>query len=45
MMTQDIAGAAPQCVKFTSTRTGNNPLNPTYKLSQVETRPVTPPYF
>jgi len=32
-------------VKFTTTRTGGDPLNPTYKLSVVEKRPITPPRF
>lgn len=32
-------------MKFTTTRTGGDPLNPTYKLSVVEKRPITPPRF
>jgi hypothetical protein len=35
----------PNCVKFTTTRTGGDPLNPTYKLPVVEQRPITPPRF
>lgn len=41
----DIEGARPQCVKFTTTRQSTDPLNPQYKLTQVETRPATPPRF
>jgi len=43
--TQDIGGAQPQVNKFKSTRIGNDPLNPNYKLSEVEQRPSTPPRF
>lgn len=35
----------PNCVKFTTTRLGGDPLNPTYKVSKVEHRPITPPRF
>lgn len=35
LLTQDIEGAKPQCVKFKSTRLGQNPLNPTYNLQTV----------
>lgn len=35
LATQDIEGAKPQCVKFKSTRLGQNPLNPTYNLQTV----------
>ena len=45
LKTQDISGAAPQIVKFQSKRQGNDPLNPSYKLSHVEVRPATPPKF
>ena len=45
LKTNDIGGAAPQIVKFQSTRQGNDPLNPVYNLSKVEMRPVTPPKF
>ena len=45
LLTADIHGAAPQIVKFQSKRQGNDPLNPSYKLSHVEVRPVTPPRF
>ena len=41
----DIEGAAPNINKFKSTRQGNDPLNPSYQLSKVEVRPVTPPKF
>ena len=36
MRTDDIGGAQPQCVKFTTNRCGHNPLNPTYKLQTVQ---------
>ncbi len=45
LKTNDIQGAAPQCNKFASKRQGNDPLNPTYNLSHVEVRPVTPPRY
>ena len=35
MKTDDIAFAQPQCVKFTTTRIGTNPLNPKYNLQSV----------
>ena len=35
----------PNCVKFTTTRIGGDPLNPTYKVAQVEQRPFTPPRY
>ena len=35
MKTEDIEGAKPQCVKFRSTRFGQNPLNPKYNLQSV----------
>ena len=35
MKTEDIPGALPQCVKFSSTRGASNPLNPQYKLQSV----------
>lgn len=41
----DIGGAQPNCVKFTTNRKGHNPLNPTYKVSEVEKRPYTPPRY
>ena len=40
----DIGGSKPQCVQFKSVR-NCDPLNPTYNLSKVEVRPVTPPKF
>lgn len=36
LKTNDILGARPQCVKFTTNRIGTNPLNPTYTLQKVE---------
>ena len=45
MRADDIGGAAPQIVKFQSKRQANDPLNPVYNLSKVETRPATPPKF
>ena len=36
LATNDIEGANPQCNRFKSTRTTNDPLNPTYNLSKVE---------
>ena len=45
LKSDDIQGAAPQIVKFQSTRQGNDPLNPSYNLSKVEIRPATPPKF
>jgi len=41
----DIVGAKPQCHKFVTARTPINPLNPEYKLPQVEIRLATPPKF
>lgn len=35
MKTDDIEFAKPQCVKFKSTRLGQNPLNPSYNLQSV----------
>lgn len=43
--TRDIDGAHPKCVQFTTKRLASNPLNPSYKLPEVETRPITPPKF
>lgn len=45
LKTNDIGGAAPQVNKFISNRQTCDPLNPTYKLSHVEVRPVTPPKY
>jgi hypothetical protein len=36
LQTDDILGARPQCVKFTTNRLGTNPLNPSYSLQKVE---------
>lgn len=41
----DIEGSKPNCVKFKSTRMGFDPLSPSYNLSVVEQRPITPPKF
>jgi len=41
----DIIGAKPQCHKFVTTRSPVNPLNPVYKLPEVEVRVATPPKF
>lgn len=41
----DIQGSKPKCQKFTTTRESTNPLNPEYKLPQVEVRVSTPPKF
>jgi len=35
----------PNCVKFSTTRLGGDPLNPKYKVSEVEQRPFTPPRY
>lgn len=35
MRTDDIKWAQPQCVKFTTSRIGVNPLNPSYNLQSV----------
>ena len=43
--TQDIEGSQPNIVKFKTQRIGTNPLNPTYNVSQVEKRPITPPRY
>lgn len=45
MKTQDLFGAQPQIVKFQSKRQGNDPLNPSYNIPEVEVRPATPPKF
>jgi len=41
----DIVGTKPKCQKFTTTRSPTNPLNPEYKLPEVEVRVATPPKF
>lgn len=41
----DIAGSKPQSHKFVTTRMPINPLNPEYKLPQVEIRVPSPPRF
>ena len=45
LRTQDLQGAQPQIVKFQSKRQGNDPLNPSYRIPEVEVRPATPPKF
>lgn len=42
---EDITGTKPKCQKFTTTRFPTNPLNPEYKLPNVEIRANTPPKF
>lgn len=42
---EDIQGSKPQSHKFVTTRSPTNPLNPEYKLAQVEIRVATPPKF
>jgi hypothetical protein len=42
---RDIEGASPKCVTFTTNRLPSNPLNPTYPISKVDIRPITPPKF
>ena len=32
-------------MKFSTTRLGGDPLNPKYKVSEVEQRPFTPPRY
>lgn len=44
-MSNDVEGAWPKCVKFSSKRIGGDPLNPVYNLAKVEIRPITPPHF
>lgn len=41
----DIPNSKPQSHRFKTNRPPSNPLNPEYKLSQVEYRPPTPPKF
>jgi len=41
----DIEKSKPNYIKFSTTRLASNPLNPVYKLSEVEYRPPTPPKF
>lgn len=41
----DIARSSPNFIKFQTTRPPSNPLNPAYKLSEVEYRVPTPPKF
>ena len=45
MLTEDLKGAKPQVVKFQSKRLYNDPLNPDYKIPEVQARPPTPPRF
>lgn len=40
----DIEHSRPDCVKFKTERS-YDPLNPSYNLSKVEIRPITPPRF
>jgi hypothetical protein len=41
----DIEKSKPNYIKFQTTRPPSNPLNPVYKLPEVEYRPPTPPKF
>ncbi|CDW75394.1 UNKNOWN [Stylonychia lemnae] len=41
----DIEKSKPNYIKFQTTRPPSNPLNPQYKLPEVEYRPPTPPKF
>ena len=41
----DIPFSKPNFTKFQTTRQPCNPLNPVYKLPEVEYRPPTPPKF
>lgn len=41
----DINKSKPNFTKFQTTRPPSNPLNPVYKLSEVEYKPPTPPKF
>jgi hypothetical protein len=41
----DIEKSRPNFTKFQTTRQPANPLDPVYKLSEVEYRPPTPPKF
>lgn len=45
LRSDDIPGTKPQSHKFVTTRQPFNPLNPEYKLPQVEIRVATPPKF
>jgi hypothetical protein len=45
LMSNDVEGAYPNCVKFQTKRIGHDPLNPHYNLPKVEKRPITPPNF
>lgn len=42
---EDIEKSKPNFIKFQTTRPPSNPLNPVYKLPEVEYRPPTPPKF
>lgn len=41
----DIEKSKPNYIKFSTTRPPCNPLDPVYKLPEVEFRPPTPPKF
>lgn len=45
MKNEDIIGSKPKYNKFVTTRSPTDPLNPDYKLPQVEIRLPTPPKF
>lgn len=45
MKVDDIKWAVPQCVKFTTKREAQNPLNPSYHLQHVEYKQAEPNKF
>ena len=45
MTNEDVPMSKPNFIKFQTTRPPSNPLNPQYKLSEVEYKPPTPPKF
>jgi len=45
LQNSDIEKSKPNFIKFSTTRPPNNPLNPVYKLPEVEIMPPTPPKF
>ena len=45
LFNSDIKGSKPDCIKFKTNRPPQNPLNPVYKLQQVEFVPPEPVKF
>lgn len=45
LKSDDIEGAQPRSHPFVTTRQESNPLLPTYKISETDVRPPTPPKF